>query len=1089
MSFGVRLDAEMAAGGENHGLMAAGDYVLDGGESSRSRSSSAEPRTKPMQLDDLPYRHGEESIVPPSPRPSALAPRPKFRAGSNSRGLSLSIPEDGRAFGGLFVPPKDGLAYLDSPDEEQGIIQYALDSRADAASLQSRTATINSASAIMDSKSFKARQGRKKPSRLNLAPPLTLDEAGASSRSVPNSPSVATRPVVGALLRKGKGRTESSILVPTSEAKDLSNTLRGTPRRRPSMPFGNKGVHGVGLDRDSDKGISSGMQRPPEAFRDPSEHILSGKGSTLQHARSVYSRGPVEILPGLFLGDEHNARDNEMLSGLGITTVLNVAKETTLPFQSEQGTSPMISKPSMPSISSRGRTQPNSQHQEPKGPTSDVEVKSGSEETLPALSPTTANKDTFYTPPTTALPSQSILRSPDESDPGSNQRVTIDQISPVSSLSPDTPSITPTFLRNTLSTPNLQSQYQKYSGESPVFAPSIDAVAMRKTVSRDGGSYRLPLTSSSSEDAGEDSSSRASQSSYATTASPSAAEPASLFPPDKEYSFHTDQAYSTRVRSESEKHRWAITTVELPKNATALNIPASPMSNRLSDLRYIKLPWTHDETDLASSDGGFTHGCAIIAEALGIDARLRYPSRLSKDAIVSALGAGADPYGSSGISGEKKGSILVHCQCGVSRSATLVIAFVMQAAALRYGYEESKSLMGMHDCYNMVKEKSASISPNISLIYQLVEWERHLSAAASKLREALGESHEGQQRASAGGSPELGPEVAGWSSEVMDEEMWTKMRMDEERKEAEEEDKRKKERLAEAVRAAAERKAAAERLEGAMPSPDSGHPTVSGQDAGGLSQRRKKKTPALLLKGSAGELQTRLPLARKTPPKLTIGVPKDSGSIIQAIETPHRTTFDKDASFDKELPPLPAEAFEQRGDPHPGPNPDRPSLNTSLAMTETTSPSPTLDPSLPSLPSSETIRARPSTGSEGPPSSFTFGLSSKMGSGRSRPMSTSNATSSPMSVSLSVSSGMARFSYAGPPTASLSGHSSSHGHGVSSSGSSNTLFGAALQSREERRKQHRRTFSSDWPALKANLEMERLNKLELQKKIKETIDG
>lgn len=58
-------------------------------------------------------------------------------------------------------------------------------------------------------------------------------------------------------------------------------------------------------------------------------------------------------------------------------------------------------------------------------------------------------------------------------------------------------------------------------------------------------------------------------------------------------------------------------------------------------------------------------------------------------------------------------SVLVHCQCGVSRSASVVVAWVMQAQQ-----------MAMHAAYDQVKTKSPYISPNISLLYQLMDFEK-----------------------------------------------------------------------------------------------------------------------------------------------------------------------------------------------------------------------------------------------------------------------------------------------------------------------------------------------------------------------------
>lgn len=322
----------------------------------------------------------------------------------------------------------------------------------------------------------------------------------------------------------------------------------------------------------------------------------------MQHARSVYASGPVEIMPGLFIGDEHNARDDEMLSDLNITTILNVAKETVLPFQQEAGTAPMPMRPSF------------------------------------STSVATPSAEQFFTPPTTAYPSY-LSPTP---------------MFPTSSASPSQQNGHTHLLRNTLSTPNLQSSFHTPSA-SPN-APSPLALITPRERQSEGDT-------SSEEGATDSTGSHTTSTSSSIPPSPPSmsASPAGLMG----------------------------SSVSLPPNALALQVPASPLSGRLNSIRYIKLPWTHDETELAGANGGFSHGCAIIAEALG---------------VTSLAAAGKGKQQQQDQPERPKGNILVHCQCGVSRSATLVIAFVMQAAALRYDFEETQGLMGMHDCYNMVKE-------------------------------------------------------------------------------------------------------------------------------------------------------------------------------------------------------------------------------------------------------------------------------------------------------------------------------------------------------------------------------------------------
>jgi len=60
--------------------------------------------------------------------------------------------------------------------------------------------------------------------------------------------------------------------------------------------------------------------------------------------------------------------------------------------------------------------------------------------------------------------------------------------------------------------------------------------------------------------------------------------------------------------------------------------------------------------------------------------------------------------------------VLVHCQCGVSRSATLVVAYCM--------YKSPQ--MSVQQAYDTVKEKSKWIGPNMNLIMQLQEFRSSL---------------------------------------------------------------------------------------------------------------------------------------------------------------------------------------------------------------------------------------------------------------------------------------------------------------------------------------------------------------------------
>ncbi|KAG5363879.1 Tyrosine-protein phosphatase MSG5 [Yarrowia sp. B02] len=59
--------------------------------------------------------------------------------------------------------------------------------------------------------------------------------------------------------------------------------------------------------------------------------------------------------------------------------------------------------------------------------------------------------------------------------------------------------------------------------------------------------------------------------------------------------------------------------------------------------------------------------------------------------------------------------VLVHCQCGVSRSASLLIAYIMR-----------KQQLDLNAAYDWVKYRSPEIGPNMTLIFQLMDWHKHL---------------------------------------------------------------------------------------------------------------------------------------------------------------------------------------------------------------------------------------------------------------------------------------------------------------------------------------------------------------------------
>lgn len=71
----------------------------------------------------------------------------------------------------------------------------------------------------------------------------------------------------------------------------------------------------------------------------------------------------------------------------------------------------------------------------------------------------------------------------------------------------------------------------------------------------------------------------------------------------------------------------------------------------------------------------------------------------------------------------EKGHVLVHCRAGVSRSATIVIAYVMKKK--RWTYKEA---------YEFVLSKRGIIKPNQGFINQLMAWEKTLKLQSTSER-------------------------------------------------------------------------------------------------------------------------------------------------------------------------------------------------------------------------------------------------------------------------------------------------------------------------------------------------------------------
>jgi tyrosine-protein phosphatase len=123
-------------------------------------------------------------------------------------------------------------------------------------------------------------------------------------------------------------------------------------------------------------------------------------------------------------------------------------------------------------------------------------------------------------------------------------------------------------------------------------------------------------------------------------------------------------------------------------------------------MHYLKLAWSHGQSDLVNV--GFVEGMRFVDEALvrNEGVLIQYVVPLVTPFLMTEINF---PHS---------------CQCGVSRSATMVIALVMRAA--EYGGPNVPADVlalrgkGMQAAYTYVKNKSKWVGPNMSYVSSIV---------------------------------------------------------------------------------------------------------------------------------------------------------------------------------------------------------------------------------------------------------------------------------------------------------------------------------------------------------------------------------
>lgn len=68
-----------------------------------------------------------------------------------------------------------------------------------------------------------------------------------------------------------------------------------------------------------------------------------------------------------------------------------------------------------------------------------------------------------------------------------------------------------------------------------------------------------------------------------------------------------------------------------------------------------------------------------------------------------------------------QGNVLVHCRMGISRSATLVIAYIMRK--YKCGYEKA---------FNKVKDRRKIVNPNSGFVIQLKKYDKKIKELVKK---------------------------------------------------------------------------------------------------------------------------------------------------------------------------------------------------------------------------------------------------------------------------------------------------------------------------------------------------------------------
>lgn len=149
--------------------------------------------------------------------------------------------------------------------------------------------------------------------------------------------------------------------------------------------------------------------------------------------------------------------------------------------------------------------------------------------------------------------------------------------------------------------------------------------------------------------------------------------------------------------------------------AAEVNNPYEYMFNSTDDMAITPSP------SLSKASSVSSNASSIQTMNSFVDTPLTYqklPWEHNQDNLVVELKKAIDIIDKARSSNQ---TILVHCQCGVARSATVIIAYVIKSLKLP-----------MQEAYTHVKQLSPPISPNLGLLFQLREFEQSLVSQQQK---------------------------------------------------------------------------------------------------------------------------------------------------------------------------------------------------------------------------------------------------------------------------------------------------------------------------------------------------------------------